>query len=125
MLSNDPTAVREQYASEASLETRSAAWRGDAQGRQPQDVAAASIAAVSPMSILEVGCGTGVFAARLLREHPTATLERSDLSTRAVFPDHASARSYLATFDADLAEALPAFAGEREYAGATSVFTAR
>ena len=240
MSMNDPSAVREQYASEVPLETRCAVWHGDSKGRQPQDTAAASITAAldrsrhKPTSILEVGCGTGIFAARLLAEHPTAKLvatdlsarmvelsrergvvaqvadvmnlpfedasfdvvvamwmlyhvpdlfgalaqirrvllpgglfvavtngdehlagllreaggapivtgfstengraalaphfdhiEQSDLATRAAFPDHASAQAYLVTFDADLAAGLPLFTGEREYAGATSVFTAR
>ena len=52
-------------------------------------------------------------------------IEQSDLATRAAFPDHASAQAYLATFDADLAAALPVFAGAREYAGATTVFACR
>jgi SAM-dependent methyltransferase len=229
----DPTSVREHYESEERLETRRAVWRGDSQGRQPQDVAAASIGSVAPTSILEVGCGTGAFAARLLSEHPAATLiatdqstrmveltrerrvdarvadvmdlpfgdatfdvvvamwmlyhvpdlegalaqvrrvlrpgglfvaatngdehladllgeagggrlitqfslengraalamhfdhvEQSDLATRAVFPDHAAAQAYLATFDPGLAEVLPVFDGGREYAGAGCVFTA-
>jgi ubiquinone/menaquinone biosynthesis C-methylase UbiE len=233
MTSTDRTFVRDQYEFEDRLETRRAVWRGDSHGRQPQDVAAASIASVAPTSILEVGCGTGEFAARLLGEHPTATLVATDqsmrmvnltrkggvdarvadvmdlpfddarfdvvvamwmlyhvpdlyralaqvrrvlrpgglfvaatngdehladllreaggdrlitqfsiengraalethfdyvkqsyLATRAVFPDHASAQSYLATFDAGLGEALPLFDGGREYAGATCVFTA-
>jgi SAM-dependent methyltransferase len=232
MMSNNPTSVRDQYASEVPLEIRRAAWRGDSQGRHPQDLAAAAIAAVEPGSILEIGCGTGAFAARLLCEHPAASLvaidqsarmaeltrargvdarvadamdlpfddasfdvvvamwmlyhvpdldialaqvrrvlrpgglfvavtngdqhmagllreaggnpiitafssetgraglarhfaqvEQSDLATRAVFPDHASARAYLASLDPDLAQNLPPFAGSREYAGATTVFT--
>jgi SAM-dependent methyltransferase len=234
MTMNDPTSVRDQYASEVPLEIRRAAWRGDSQGRHPQDLAAAEIAAAAPASILEIGCGTGAFAGRLQSEHPTAILvavdqsarmveltrergvdarvadamdlpfedasfdavvamwmlyhvpdldvalaevrrvlrpgglfvavtngdehmagllreaggdpmithfstengradlerqfahvEQSDLATRAVFPDHASAQACIASFDPDLAKNLPPFAGSREYAGATSVFTAR
>lgn len=52
-------------------------------------------------------------------------VEQVDLTTQAVFPDYASAQAYLATFDADLAEALPPFAGERGFAGATTVFSCR
>jgi len=52
-------------------------------------------------------------------------VRQTDLATRAVFPDHASACAYLATFDETLAVNLPRFDGEREYAGATSVFVAR
>jgi len=233
MTFTDPASVREHYESEGRLETRRAVWRGDSLGRQPQDVAAAAIASVAPASILEVGCGTGAFAARLRSEHPGARLiatdqsrrmveltrergvdarvadvmdlpfgdgsfdvvaamwmlyhapglagaleqvarvlrpgglfvaatngdehladlltdaggdrlitqfsrenggaalatqfdhvERSDLATRAVFADHAGAQAYLATFDPGLADALPHFEGEREYAGASCVFTA-
>ena len=233
MTFTDPASVREHYSSEDRLETRLAVWRGDSEGRQPQDLAAASIGSEAPNEILEVGCGTGAFAARLLSELPAATLiatdqsmrmveltrqrgvdarvadvmdlpfgdatfdvvvamwmlyhvpdlegalaqvrrvlrpgglfvaatngdehladllgeaggdrlitqfslengraalarhfghvERSEVATRAVFPDHASAQAYLATFDPRLAEALPAFDGGREYAGAGCVFTA-
>jgi hypothetical protein len=52
-------------------------------------------------------------------------VHQTDLATRAVFPDHASASAYLATFDEALAASLPRFDGERQYAGATSVFVAR
>jgi ubiquinone/menaquinone biosynthesis C-methylase UbiE len=51
-------------------------------------------------------------------------VSRRDIETRATFADHASARAYLATFDADLAVALPYFEGPRAYAGHTSVLTA-
>ena len=54
-----------------------------------------------------------------------ADVHQTDVATRAVFPDHASACAYLATFDESLAAGLPAFGGAREYAGATSVFLAR
>jgi SAM-dependent methyltransferase len=84
MTFTDPASVREQYQSEDRLQTRRAVWRGDSRGRHPQDVAAASIASVAPTSILEVGCGTGAFAARLLAEHPASTLIATDQSTRMV-----------------------------------------
>lgn len=234
MAINDPTSVREQYASEVPLHIRRTVWRGDSKGRQPHDLAAAAIAAVAPTSILEIGCGTGVFAARLQAENPMATLVaidqsarmvelargrgvdarvadatalpfddacfdvvaamwmlyhmpdldgalaqvrrvlrpgglfvavtngekhlatllreaggeplstqfstengraalethfndvgQVDLTTQAVFPDFASAQAYLATFDAGLADTLPPFAGERRFAGATTVFSCR
>lgn len=57
--------------------------------------------------------------------HHFDDVHQTDLATRAVFPDHASACAYLATFDASLAANLPPFDGERAYAGATSVFVAR
>jgi ubiquinone/menaquinone biosynthesis C-methylase UbiE len=59
-----------------------------------------------------------------LRRH-FAEVAREDIATRAVFADHAAAASYLASFDAALAAALPWFEGPRTYAGATTVFTVR
>jgi len=53
MTINDPTSVREQYASEVPLEIRRAAWHGDSKGRHPQDLAAEAIAADGPTTILE------------------------------------------------------------------------
>ncbi len=233
-LGNDPQMVREQYADESRLTTRSSVWRPTVDGRTPQDVAAVAIAAARPTHLLEVGCGTGAFAERLIAENPTCSIvatdqsarfveltaargvhaqvadimdlpfpdasfdvvvamwmlyhvpdldrgvaevrrvlrpggtfvavtngddhlaellieaggqplvtqfstengaaalsrhfddvHQTDLATRAVFPDHASACAYLATFDESLAANLPPFEGDREYAGATSVFVAR
>jgi SAM-dependent methyltransferase len=50
-------------------------------------------------------------------------VRRHDLTTRAVFPDHASAQAYLDSSDEGLT--LPPFEGGREYAGAVTVFEAR
>ena len=50
-------------------------------------------------------------------------VRRHDLTTRAVFPDHAAAQAYLDSVDEGLV--LPPFEGEREYAGAVTVFEAR
>lgn len=61
--------------------------------------------------------------AALRRHFPTVT--QDDISTRAVFADHAAATAYLATFDERLASTLPTFDGSRDYAGATSVFLAK
>ena len=52
-----------------------------------------------------------------------ADVRRHDLETRAVFPDHASAQAYLDSTGDGLV--LPEFEGEREYAGAVTVFEAR
>jgi ubiquinone/menaquinone biosynthesis C-methylase UbiE len=62
--------------------------------------------------------------ASVLRRH-FATVQREDIATRAVFPDHAAAAAYLRTFDPRLADGLPVFDGSRTYAGATTVFLAR
>ena len=52
-----------------------------------------------------------------------ADVRRHDLETRAVFPDHAAAQAYLDSSNEGLV--LPAFEGEREYAGHVTVFEAR
>lgn len=65
---DDSDFVRDQYASTDRLETRMAVWRPDADGRTPQDVAVAALAAVKPARLLEVGPGTGAFAARCAQE---------------------------------------------------------
>lgn len=52
-------------------------------------------------------------------------VDQVDFSTRAVFPDHAAAQAYLATFAPLLAEQLPPFAGERSYRGASTLFLCR
>lgn len=61
--------------------------------------------------------------ATTLRRH-FAHVEQIDFDTRAVFPDHGAAQAYLATFDPALAEQLPPFAGEAEFAGAATLFIA-
>lgn len=61
--------------------------------------------------------------AETLRRH-FAHVEQIDFDTRAVFPDHAAAQAYLATFSPALAAQLPPFAGEREFAGAATLFIA-
>ncbi len=63
-------------------------------------------------------------AAAALRRRFRHVTQR-DIETRATFPDHASAVAYLATFSEELAAGLPWFDGPREYAGFTSVLTAR
>lgn len=65
---DDADVVRAQYASTARLETRIAVWRPDAGGRTPQDVALAALAAAEPDRLLEVGSGTGAFAAQCAKE---------------------------------------------------------
>ena len=60
--------VERQYRSTAKLETRMSVWRPGAGGRTPQDVVIDALAETRPGRILEVGCGTGVFAARCSRE---------------------------------------------------------
>lgn len=54
-----------------------------------------------------------------------AEVSQRDVETRATFPDHASAATYLASFAPALAEGLPHFEGRRQYTGHTSILTAR
>ncbi len=65
---DDEDFVRGQYRSPAKLETRISVWHPDDQGRWPQDVALEALAAVKPARLLEVGPGTGAFAARCAAE---------------------------------------------------------
>jgi SAM-dependent methyltransferase len=59
--------VREQYASETGLAARSSLY-GETTGPFAGDVAFDALAEVSPRRVLEVGCGTGWFAARVQGE---------------------------------------------------------
>jgi SAM-dependent methyltransferase len=85
--SNDMTersAVREQYAREDHLETRRSVWQPALDGRDPTQIALAVARASGPRDILEIGCGTGVFAERLAAQHPDAALLATDQSARFV-----------------------------------------
>ena len=68
----DATEVARQYRTESRLDIRRSVWRDSADGRNPQDAAARAVAGAAPGSVLEVGCGTGVFAARVMKENPRA-----------------------------------------------------
>jgi ubiquinone/menaquinone biosynthesis C-methylase UbiE len=65
---DDADFVRDQYATTERLEARIAVWQPDPGGRTPQDVALAALAEVTPATLLEVGPGTGAFAARCGKE---------------------------------------------------------
>jgi SAM-dependent methyltransferase len=85
----DPDHVREQYADESRLETRRAVWQPGQDGRDPVDVALAAVRTALPSTrampdVLEVGCGPGVFAGRLLDEIPGIALLATDQSPRFV-----------------------------------------
>lgn len=64
---DDPQAVRAEYASEARLAARRAAYRF-AEGPNPIEIAFSAVAEASPGRVLEVGCGEGELAERMLRE---------------------------------------------------------
>ena len=63
----DPAYVRDQYASETRLADRAALYV-ETTGPFAGDVAFEAVAEASPRRVLEVGCGTGWFAARVLRD---------------------------------------------------------
>jgi SAM-dependent methyltransferase len=81
---NDTGFVRAQYAREDNLDTRRSVWQPAADGRDPHEIALAVVRASSPRRILEIGCGTGDFAARVARQNPDAALVATDQSARFV-----------------------------------------
>lgn len=132
-IGNDCEDVRVQYADESRLLTRTAVWRPAADGRTPQRVALDELVGAAPEHLarllsdaggepLVTGFSTENGAAALRRHFED--VRRDDLRTEAVFPDHAAAKVYLATLDAELADGLPWFDGERRDAGASTVFLA-
>lgn len=64
---NDPAYVEAQYATEAGLAARKAAYR-DVSGPDAREVAFGAVSGVDPVRVLEVGCGEGELSERLLRE---------------------------------------------------------
>ena len=85
----DPERVGEQYATETHLETRRSVWRPGPTGVAPLDVVITAVRDALPSGrampdVLEVGCGPGVFAARLVAELPGIALLATDQSQRFV-----------------------------------------
>ena len=66
-LLNDPERVRRQYADETGLAARSSVY-AETTGRFAGDVAFEAVAEIAPRRVLEVGAGTGWFAARVRKE---------------------------------------------------------
>jgi SAM-dependent methyltransferase len=64
---DDPELVRAEYATEAGLEGRRAAYRF-AEGPDPREIAFQAVAEARPQRVLEVGCGPGELAARIQDE---------------------------------------------------------
>jgi SAM-dependent methyltransferase len=79
---NDPQAVREQYASETGLAARSALYE-ETTGPYAGDVALEAVAEISPRTVLDVGCGTGWFGARV-RDELGVDVVAADQSERMV-----------------------------------------
>ncbi|MGD9957777.1 class I SAM-dependent methyltransferase [Nocardioides sp.] len=80
----DPAALRAQYATEQNLETRRSVWHPSLDGRDPSTTALDLIVSARPTDVLEVGCGTGCFAARVQASHPGIRLTAIDQSPRFV-----------------------------------------
>lgn len=81
---NDPARVRAQYATEDNLRTRLSVWHPTRDGRDPATVALDEIRDLKPGRVLEVGCGIGAFAARVLDALPGVDLVATDQSPRFV-----------------------------------------
>ena len=64
---DDPSSVREEYATEERLAGRKAAYRF-AEGPDARQAAFDAVARTAPQRILEVGCGEGELAERFVRE---------------------------------------------------------
>ena len=80
---NSPLVVQWEYASEERQVKRDATYRRLVEGDHAEDVAFAAVAALSPRRVLDAGCGTGGFAARLQRELGIG-VQAIDLSARMV-----------------------------------------
>jgi SAM-dependent methyltransferase len=80
---DNPLLVQWEYASEERLATRNAIFRALLVDEGPEERAFQAIAEVRPARVLEVGCGTGEFARRIMTELG-ATVTAIDTSARMV-----------------------------------------
>jgi SAM-dependent methyltransferase len=80
---DDPRAVRSEYSSEERLLARSSIYAG-ATGPDTNGVLLEQLLALSPRRVLEVGCGPGALAERLIGALPDVELQALDISTRMV-----------------------------------------
>lgn len=78
---NDPDVVRREYADETGLSARSSIWSRRT-GPRAQDVAFEAVLAGAPRRVLEVGCGRGELAERLV--HAGLEVVAGDQSERMV-----------------------------------------
>ena len=76
--------VRDQYAAEGNLATRAAVWQPGEDGRDPATEALALLVEARPGRVLEIGCGTGAFAARVAAALPGCEVVATDQSERMV-----------------------------------------
>lgn len=82
MRGNDPEHVREEYATEAGLLARRAAYQW-ADGPDAPELLFQTIVALEPRSVLEVGCGPGELSGRI-RGELGASVVALDISRRMV-----------------------------------------
>jgi SAM-dependent methyltransferase len=80
---NDPEVVAREYASEERLLARRVTFVDYVEGQNAEQLAFEALAEIEPRRVLEVGCGTGAFAERMLRELAADVLAL-DLSPRMV-----------------------------------------
>jgi SAM-dependent methyltransferase len=80
---NDPELVRRQYASEDGLDVRRDFQQRFREGPDAFDTAFEAVTELEPRRVLEVGCGMGNFAERLVRQ-TSAEVVATDLSPRMV-----------------------------------------
>jgi SAM-dependent methyltransferase len=104
---NDPELVADEYATEERFAVRRAVFSDLVEGERAEDLAIDALREVGPARVLEVGCGLGDFAARIMRELG-ADVVAVDVSPRMI--ELARARGVKA-FVAD-AQELPFDEGE-------------
>jgi SAM-dependent methyltransferase len=80
---NDPEVVAREYASEERFLARRVTFVDYVEGQNAEQLAFEALAEIEPRRVLEVGCGTGAFAERMLRELAADVLAL-DLSPRMV-----------------------------------------
>jgi SAM-dependent methyltransferase len=65
---DNPMLVRWEFASEERLEKRNALYRQLVEGVNAEELAFEAVREVAPMRVLDVGCGTGEMAERIVQE---------------------------------------------------------
>ena len=84
MSMTDRDVVAAQYRTEQHLVTRLSVWHPTRDGRDPATEALAEIVETTPHRYLEIGCGTGMFAARVADALPGTQVFAVDQSERMV-----------------------------------------
>lgn len=76
----DPTSVARQYATTVNLDTRRAVWGPGPEGLSPVDLLRDTVLGCCPGRVLEIGCGTGQFAASVTDAAPSVDYVATDAS---------------------------------------------